>query len=274
MIMGGIPGAPVRLGATKHEGEQFGGNKWLLLLAMRSQNFEDQKLVSQKILKQRQQLLQLPTGEPAPAPATVPTENDAPLSAKQQQPQLLMRRQQLLVEQEQLLLEEQRLQREQQRLKRQHAALRPPLCQRLRQMFPSIHNTTSGNNSSKPNFLGEALRQQRLLLSSRPFASLQLGRWAGFRLGCLFLLESSLHCTLERELQLSAFISRPITCCFSAIFLHKAFLNQQSIFVQRGSLGEPLKSLSLKRSFLWILTCRAVFDFTTAAAAAAASACT
>ncbi|KAL8447238.1 hypothetical protein Emag_004395 [Eimeria magna] len=187
MILGGTLGDPFRLGATKRDGEPFGGNKWLLLLAMRSQNFEAQKLVYEKILRQRQQLLQLPAGESAFAQAAVATKRDVPVPAKlKQQQQLLLRRQQLMLEQQQLLGEEQRLQREQQQLKRQHTTFRPVLCQRLRQMFLSSNIISGSTSDSRPTFFGEALRQQRLLLSSRPFASLQMGCWVGFRIGCLF----------------------------------------------------------------------------------------
>ncbi|KAL8443764.1 hypothetical protein Emed_006586 [Eimeria media] len=209
MILSGSAGAPFRLGTPKLDSEALGGNKWLLLLAMRSQNYEAQKVISEKILRQRQQLLQLPAEETALAPAAVAAKCDAPVAAnlKQQQQQqqqqlLLSRRQQLMLEQEQLLLEEQRLQREQQQLKRQHTMCRPALYRRLRQMLPSssssISSSSSSSSSSKSTFLGEALRQQRLLFSSRPFASLQMGRWVGFRIGCLFC-KLTTTTTAERE---------------------------------------------------------------------------
>ncbi|KAL8270613.1 hypothetical protein Esti_005434 [Eimeria stiedai] len=225
IILGGTPGAPFRLGALKSDGEAFGGNKWLLLLAMRSQYFEAQKIVSQKILRQRQQLLQLPTDESVLAPAAVATKSEAPPPAGLKQPhqqQLLLRRQQLLLEQQQLLLEEQRLQRKQQQLKRQHAMFRPPLCQRLRQMFPSSNIISSSTSSSKPTFLGEALRQQKLLFSSRPFASLQMGRWVGFRIGCLFCKLTAAAKTDNTQRQQEKQRDQQLSSCFQSLALRSA----------------------------------------------------
>ncbi|OEH79329.1 hypothetical protein cyc_03144 [Cyclospora cayetanensis] len=104
--------------------------------------------------------------------------------------------------------------------------------------------------------------------------------WLGGRVACVLdsVLESTLYCVLERDLRLSPLIVRPATWGFVALYLHRSFLNQKSIFAAEGKKASTralLKGLlrpsfavpQFKQSFLMLVAGRALFDFATAAAA-------
>lgn len=189
-----LSGDSLRHRGLKKSEDILANNRWLSLLASRSQTFEAQQRTSQTLLHYRRLLLLLPTATPTQPTATAA---DAVSRVMESPPTVgLLAQRRLLLQQQQLLLqEEQRLYGRQQLLKQQQETLYPTLTRRFRQTLSATTTTsssTSSNNSStssssiRSTFWGEAMRQQRLLFSSRPFASLQLGRWAGLRIGSLF----------------------------------------------------------------------------------------